>query len=164
MKKINPEKFSSVVAEVANPESSYGVSNGVVRSFINLGAATAVTPSSVIRKMEHGLPLRELDDLQSSLDLPMDKLAPMLGIAKATLHRRKLAGHLDTSESDRVVRFARLTGRAIAVLESAKQARLWLLSPQFGLGGAIPLEYAKTEVGAREVEHLLGRIEYGVYS
>ena len=33
-----------------------------------------------------------------------------------------------------------------------------------GLGGAIPLEYAETEVGAREVENLLGRIEYGVYS
>jgi len=33
-----------------------------------------------------------------------------------------------------------------------------------GLGGETPLEYAETEVGAREVEDLLGRIEYGVYS
>jgi len=32
------------------------------------------------------------------------------------------------------------------------------------LGGAIPLEYARTEVGARELEKLLGRIDYGVYS
>jgi uncharacterized protein (DUF2384 family) len=28
----------------------------------------------------------------------------------------------------------------------------------------VPLEYAETELGAREVEHLLGRIEHGVYS
>ena len=42
--------------------------------------------------------------------------------------------------------------------------RRWLTSRQFGLGGAVPLEYAETEVGAREVEDLLGRIEHGVYS
>ena len=37
-------------------------------------------------------------------------------------------------------------------------------SPQVGLGGAVPLDYAETELGAREVEDLLSRIEYGVYS
>jgi len=31
-------------------------------------------------------------------------------------------------------------------------------------GRCCALEYAETEVGAREVEDLLGRIEYGVYS
>ena len=55
-------------------------------------------------------------------------------------------------------------GRAVEVLESEENARRWLTSPQFGLGGAVPLEYAETEVGAREVEDLLGRIEHGVYS
>ncbi len=54
--------------------------------------------------------------------------------------------------------------KAIEVLESAENARQWLASPQVGLGGAVPLEYAETELGAREVEDLLGRIEYGVYS
>ena len=34
----------------------------------------------------------------------------------------------------------------------------------YGLGDVSPLEYAKTEVGAREVENLLGRIEHGVFS
>ena len=94
----------------------------------------------------------------------MEKLVPMLGISKATFHRRKLAGRLDQSESDRVLRYARLMGRAMEVMETQENARQWLTSPQFGLGGAIPLEYAETEVGAREVEDLLGRIEYGVYS
>ena len=49
-------------------------------------------------------------------------------------------------------------------MESIENGRRWLASPQVGLGGAIPLEFAETEVGAREVENLLGRIEYGVYS
>ena len=55
-------------------------------------------------------------------------------------------------------------GKAIEALESEAKARCWLTSPQLGLGGAVPLEYAGTEVGAREVEELLGRIAYGVYS
>jgi putative toxin-antitoxin system antitoxin component (TIGR02293 family) len=94
----------------------------------------------------------------------MDRLAPLLGISIATLHRRKAAGRLDPVESDRVLRFARLMGKAIEVLETEENARSWMISPQYGLGGAVPLEYAGTEVGAREVEDLLGRIAYGVYS
>lgn len=120
--------------------------------------------SKLIQSLKVGLPVRELDDLRSNLDLPMERLVPMLGISKATLHRRKNTGRLDAAESDRVVRFARLLGRAASVMESLGDGRRWLTSPQVGLGGAIPLEYAETEVGAREVENLLGRIEYGVYS
>ncbi len=55
-------------------------------------------------------------------------------------------------------------GKAAEVMEGEEPARRWLTSPQVGLGGAVPLDYAETEVGAREVEDLLGRIEYGVYS
>ena len=122
------------------------------------------TASMLIESLKAGLPMEELAFLRASLDLPMDRLAPMLGISKATLHRRKASGRLDSAESDRVVRFARLMGKAIEVLETEANARSWLTAPQYGLGGAVPLEYAGTEVGAREVEDLLGRIAYGVYS
>ncbi len=128
------------------------------------GAARNFSPSKLIQSLKAGLPVQELDDLRGHLDLPMERLAPMLGISKATLHRRKISGRLDPAESDRVVRFARLLGQAVEVLESVANARLWLTAPQAGLGGAVPLEYAETEVGAREVEDLLTRIEYGVYS
>ena len=85
-------------------------------------------------------------------------------LSKATLHRRKAGGRLGPAESVRVERFARLMGKAVEVMESEENARQWLTLPQIGLGGAIPLDYARTEAGAREVEDLLGRIEYGVYS
>jgi putative toxin-antitoxin system antitoxin component (TIGR02293 family) len=128
------------------------------------GKAAEFTPTRLVRALKDGLPVRELDALRRNLDVPMDRLATLLGISKATLHRRKASGRLDVGESDRVVRVARLIGRALVVLESLEDARRWLSSPQVGLGGAVPLEYAETEVGAREVEDLLGRIEYGVYS
>lgn len=126
--------------------------------------ASALTPSKLIEVVQLGLPVQELADLQASLAVPMEKLALILGISRATLHRRKATGKLDPAESDRVVRFARLMGKAVEVMESEDNARQWLRSPQVGLGGAVPLDYAETEIGAREVEDLLGRIEYGVYS
>jgi putative toxin-antitoxin system antitoxin component (TIGR02293 family) len=122
------------------------------------------TTSELIQRLRAGLPVSELEALREGLDLPMERLVPLLGLSKATMHRRKISGRLDAAESDKIVRFARLLSLAVATLESLKNARAWLTSPQVGLGGAIPLEYAGTEVGAREVEDLLGRIEYGVYS
>ena len=141
-----------------------GVVNFCVRGPTGKIVASDFTPSKLIEVLRVGLPVQELHDLQASLAVPMEKLFPMLGISKATLHRRKAGGRLGPAESDRVVRVARLMGKAVEVLESEDNARQWLTSPQFGLGGAVPLDYAGTEVGAREVEDLLGRIEYGVYS
>ena len=123
-----------------------------------------VGQGGVIRALKAGLPYRELEDLRDLLDLPMDRLAVHLGISRATLHRRKTAGRLDAGESDRVMRFGRLLGLSLSVMDSLEQARRWLASPQVGLGGEIPLVYAETEVGAREVEDLLGRIDSGVYA
>ena len=128
------------------------------------GKAPGPAVPQLIRSVKAGLPVGELDVLRESLDLPMERLAPLMGISKATLHRRKAAGRLDAAESDRVIRYARLMGKAVEVLETVEGARRWLNSPQVGLGGAVPLEYAESELGAREVEDLLGRIEYGVYS
>ncbi|HET7626522.1 MAG TPA: antitoxin Xre/MbcA/ParS toxin-binding domain-containing protein [Verrucomicrobiae bacterium] len=156
---------SAIYRTKKNPASpAGGVVNYYVHEAPKESAFRDVATPYLVKKLEAGLPVAELDELQHSLDLPTEKLAPMLGISKATFHRRKGAGEkLESSVSDRVVRFARLLGKAIMVF-GEDDARRWLNSPQFGLGGAVPLEFAKTEVGAREVENLLGRIEYGVYS
>lgn len=158
-RKAAPAKVGTTFAPVSG-----GVVQSCLRGPSSKGTASTLTSSVLIKLLKAGLAVQELEALRSSLELPMDRLAPMLGISKATLHRRKAAGRLDPAESDRVVRFARLMGQAIGVLENEQNARLWLTSPQFGLGGAVPLAYAETEVGAREVEDLLGRIEHGVYS
>ena len=128
------------------------------------GVGDRFSSLELIETIKVGLPVQELDELRHLLDLTMDRLIPILGLSKATFHRRKIAGKLDEAESDRLVRFARLLGTAVEVMESLENARRWLSSPQIGLGGAIPLEFAGTEVGAREVEDLLGRIDYSVYS
>lgn len=142
---------------------------GLVRYYIHASSDTlaesAFVPPDVAVAMENGLPVTELTELQENLDLSVERLAPMLGISKATYHRNMLAGgRLKPAVSDRVVRYARLLGKAAQVFGGMEDAKQWLGSAQFGLGGAVPLDYAKSELGAREVENLLGRIEHGVYS
>jgi putative toxin-antitoxin system antitoxin component (TIGR02293 family) len=44
------------------------------------------------------------------------------------------------------------------------EAWRWFTSPAFGLGYALPIDYAKTEAGAMEVRNLIGRLKYGVVS
>jgi putative toxin-antitoxin system antitoxin component (TIGR02293 family) len=127
-------------------------------------SAKAKHPTDLIRQIQKGLRFTELETLQNSIGLPFDQLAAKLCISRSTLQRRKAAGRLSPDESDRVVRYSRLLKHATRVFGDIDRARAWLKHPQFGLGGAVPLDYASTEAGAREVENLLGRIEYSVYS
>ena len=126
--------------------------------------AKAKHPTELIRQIQKGLRFAELKTLQNSLDLPFEQLAAKLCISRSTLHRRKAAGRLSPDESDKVMRLSRLLDHAAKVFGDVEKARAWLKFPQVGLGGAVPLDYAQTEVGAREVDDLLGRIDYGVYS
>jgi putative toxin-antitoxin system antitoxin component (TIGR02293 family) len=130
----------------------------------NAVSGKSTHPTELIQRIQKGLRFTELKTLQDTLELPFEKLAAKLCISRSTLQRRKAAGRLSPDESDKVVRFSRLLRHATAVFGDAERARAWLKHPQVGLGGAVPLDYAITETGAREVENLLGRIEYSVYT
>lgn len=121
-------------------------------------------PTDLIRQIQKGLRFTELETLQHSLDMPFEQLAAKLSISRSTLQRRKHSGRLSPEESNKVVRFSQLLEHATDVFGDIEKARAWLKFPQHGLGGAVPLDYAETEIGAREVDNLLGRIDYGVYS
>jgi len=127
-------------------------------------SAKAKHPHELIRRIQKGLPFSDLKALQTQIDVPLEQLAGKLSISRSTLQRRKTNGRLSPDESDKVIRFARLLEHATSVFGDIEKARAWLKHPQYGLGGALPLVYAETEIGAREVDNLLGRIDYGVYS
>ena len=127
-------------------------------------SSKAKHPTDLIRKIQKGLRFSELETLQNSIGMPFEQLAAKLCISRSTLQRRKAAGRLSPDESDKVLRFTRLLEHATDVFGDVDKARAWLKHPQYGLGGAVPLDYAETEIGAREVDNLLGRIDYGVYS
>ena len=126
--------------------------------------AKAKHPHELIRRIQKGLRFSELQALQDKIDMPLEQLAGKLSISRSTLQRRKTAGRLSSDESGKVMRFSQLLEHATKVFGNVDRARGWLKHPQRGLGGAVPLDYAETEIGAREVDRLLGRIDYGVYS
>lgn len=125
--------------------------------------ATEYASASLVDRLRGGLPIEEFQALRELLALTEEDLAPLLGISSATLQRRKKTGRLGTTESERVVRFARLFGIATEVFESTAAACQWLKTPNRSTAGESPLHYADTEYGAREVENILGRIDHGVF-
>lgn len=116
----------------------------------------------VVNKVREGLPFDEFHALQEMLGITEEKMGSLVGMSRATLHRRKKSGTLDRSESDRLVRYARILNCVSAFFQSHEAAAKWLNSPAFAFKGETPLDYADTEIGAREVEALVWRIENGV--
>ena len=88
----------------------------------------------------------------------------ILKLSERTLTRRRSEGQLSPAESDRFYRLVDLYAQAADVLESVEAADEWMASPALALGNRRPLEYARNEAGAKRVEALLTRIEYGVFS
>ena len=117
----------------------------------------------LILKVRKGLPVSSFEKLGRRLAVSDDFLSQIVDIPKRTLTRRKQQGRFNAQESEKVLRIGRLYDKAMEVFEDADAAEKWLKEPARGLGEAIPLVYAKTELGAQEVERLLIRIEHGVF-
>jgi putative toxin-antitoxin system antitoxin component (TIGR02293 family) len=81
-----------------------------------------------------------------------DRLVP-----PATRKRRRSV--LKAAESERVERLARVMAIAEEVWEDSEAAREFLHSSHPLLGNRSPLELARTELGARQVEELLRDME-----
>ena len=120
--------------------------------------------SEMIAAIKEGLPVATFDALKNAMGISEQALASVTKIAGHTLTRRKQEGRLHIDESERLLRIGLLYDRAVEVLGGQKVARQWFVTPLTALGNISPLDYADTEPGAREVEDLLGRIEYGVFS
>src|SRR6478752_6805915 len=130
-------------------------------------AVVAAEPSTTrewVACISRGLPAASALAFKEALGLTNEELASVLGVSPRTVARLDPGkSHLDPVSGDRLVRSARLYAIAAEVLEGAPAAARWLKSPQRALGGAVPLELARTDVGTRAVEALLGRMEHGVY-
>jgi putative toxin-antitoxin system antitoxin component (TIGR02293 family) len=116
-----------------------------------------------ISQIKSGLPVKVFFILKDQINISAEELARVVGIAPRTLLRRKQEGRLQKHESERVVRLQRLFEKALEVFEDPAAVQSWFVSPQLALGEKTPLDYADTELGAREVENLLSRIEHGVF-
>ena len=120
--------------------------------------------TAVIHRARAGLPYAALEAVAKRYEIPLATLARVIDLPARTLARRKKERRLSASESDRLVRVARVTAATEDVLDDRRKAGRWLQKPNRALGGAIPMDLLSSDLGADQVETILGRIDYGVYS
>lgn len=128
-----------------------------------LGVRASAT-RDLIAAVKRGLATGVFEGLAARLGVSEAVLARVTGISASTLLRRKKGGRLSAEESEHVLRIATLLDTASSLFGTVEDGASWMRATNAALGGASPLSFADTEVGAREVENLLGRIAYGVYS
>jgi putative toxin-antitoxin system antitoxin component (TIGR02293 family) len=128
-----------------------------------LGLKTFDAPS-LLRAVQKGLAWKAFERLVQNVGLPAEQIARVLDLPLRTRARRKAEGRFQPTESDRLLRLARIYARALDLFAGDREAALrWLTRKKIALADMVPLELARTDVGAREVEATIDRIEQGVY-
>jgi putative toxin-antitoxin system antitoxin component (TIGR02293 family) len=140
------DELHAVIAELGG-EKTIGRS---VRSTNDLQAA-----------IREGLPQKVVGNVMSSAGLTLKQLSATLDLSPRSLQRHRQTGRLARYESDRLYRLARIVALSKQYIGNEESATHWLKRPNRALGGRVPLEIIDTELGAREVENVLGRIAYG---
>lgn len=140
---------SAVVAEVARKLGGSSILGTDVRSLADLAQVVqARIPLAALRGLvQAGLSEQEID----ALVIPQ----------RTRRHRAEKRQPLTVDESDRAVRLLRIQSLAEETFGDAEKANLWLRRGLAELGGDSPLTVAQTEVGARLIETILGKIAWG---
>lgn len=110
--------------------------------------------------VREGFPHAVLEELMQASGLTLKELAEALDLSPRSLQRRR-RGRLARFESDRLYRMARLLALARESLGDGPRATRWFKRTNRALGGVAPITAIDTELGARQVENLLGRVAYG---
>ena len=131
------------------------------RDVLRLEPRSAMDWIGMIRE---GIPAGAIESILSVAGLSQSELARALGIPERTLARRKREGALNSEESSKLLRLARVVSRASEVFEDPAAAVDWLKSPNAALRGNAPLSLLDTDIGAEAVLDTVGRIEHGVFA
>jgi putative toxin-antitoxin system antitoxin component (TIGR02293 family) len=111
--------------------------------------------------IREGFPPGVVEELMRASGLTLKELADALDLSPRSLQRRRRSGRLARFESDRLYRLARIVALAQQSLGDRQSASRWLKRSNRALGGIPPISAIDTELGARQVENVLGRIAYG---
>lgn len=130
----------------------------------SLGLA-ALSTDELIGAVQHGLSFKSLEAFSSETGFAPTEVASLVGIPERTFARRKATGRLSPDESERLLRISSIFEKAAGLFEGNVDETLqWLTQPKKALGDKVPLHYSRSELGAREVENLIGRLEHGVFT
>lgn len=130
-----------------------------------LGVEEILAQHTLVTIVREGLPLSAAERIAEYYGLSKQQLSDLLGVSIRTLERHQKSNKpFSLVQSDRLLRYARIAARAEEVFEDRETARNWLKRSNQALGGETPLNLLDTEAGVEQVDDLLTRIEYGIYS
>lgn len=141
------------------PHLSGTLGDDVVAS---LGASTGASLEALRHFVEQGVPTDAVEGLQrelKALGLPRPSQFVEAVASRANRARRE---SLTTEEGERFVRIAGAMARALDVWEDRNDAAAFLVTPHPMLGQDSPIERARSELGARQVEDLLTKLDLGL--
>jgi putative toxin-antitoxin system antitoxin component (TIGR02293 family) len=131
--------------------------------YVSLLGLKDLDPLKIAKKVAHGLRFQSLVRFQENTLFSTKDVVDLVSISERTLNRRKAEGRLDPQESDRLLRVTRVFAKALELFEGdVSAARNWFRTPARALGGERPIRLARTDLGSREVEALIDRLEQGV--
>lgn len=135
--------------------------------------AYRAAPISRIRLIKGGISAKVLDQLAKDMGMSKERLAGMLGLARATIDRKVREDKpLSSDEGSRVLGMASLIGQVQTMIEesgnpegfnAAEWVARWLERPLPALGGQKPAELMDTSDGQALVSNLVAAMQSGVY-
>jgi putative toxin-antitoxin system antitoxin component (TIGR02293 family) len=116
----------------------------------------------LVEAIEGGLPIAAVESVIRDGTFSPGEIYELVLPRRTLTHRKEKGRPLTAEESDRLTRAVRLAARAEEAIGNAEKAARWLRRPNRSLLGRRPLDLLESDVGARMVEQVLGRIEYGL--
>jgi putative toxin-antitoxin system antitoxin component (TIGR02293 family) len=109
-----------------------------------------------------GLPLEVLGAMLDRAVVNSSELYGWIIPRRTMAHRIRKKQRLSLEESNRISRVARIYALALDTLGDDTKAQHWLRKSLRQLGGRTPMQMLETDLGAHQVETILGRIGHGI--
>lgn len=122
---------------------------------------------TAVQKMEivkEGISKSYLVKLKNNTDLDYDSLAKALSVTRSTLINKKGKQKFNDNLSERIVALADLYSFGYEVFGDEQRFNDWMFRSNQALGGKVPFDFVDNHYGREEIQNLIGRIAYGVFS
>lgn len=111
-----------------------------------------------------GLRYEAIKHISNRFSLDKADIKQLFGISESTQFRyEKQNSVLKPALADRLERFNRIYQQALELFEDEEETQRWLSTPKAALEANSPLKALATDAGAKLVEEILYRAEYGIF-
>ncbi|MGO4004106.1 type II RES/Xre toxin-antitoxin system antitoxin [Pseudomonas fluorescens] len=118
--------------------------------------------SERLLQIKEGLSADLFQAMRVTFNLQKCCLEQLLNVSISTLERRRREQKpLDSIASERLDRIAFICALAEDVFESRETTVQWMSKPNKALGRGTPIMLCETEIGGKQVRHVLHALEWG---